>query len=96
LFAGQSKSESIDILKDHNLKVTDVLVIVDRQLQRKKDGPPLQKAYSVRVHSLITMDEIIKYMIQTKKITDRQLQLLIADYRQYERWDMPKFAKGNV
>ena len=42
---------------------------------------------------LITMSEVIDYMIQTNTVTNVQLQRLTNDYRKFERWDMPDFAK---
>lgn len=93
LFAGQSKTEAIEIIKDHNLTVTDIIVVVDRQLQRKKDGLQLEKKHKLKLHALITMDEIVSYMKKTNTITKQQLANLVADYRGFERWDMPAFAK---
>jgi orotate phosphoribosyltransferase len=93
LFAGKSKSEAIDLLKDQNMEVTDVLVIIDRQLERKKEGPCIEKKYGIRLHSLITMEELIKYMIASNAITQEQLILLVRDYRQFERWRMPAFCQ---
>lgn len=93
LFAGGSKTESIEIVKQHKLTVTDIIVVIDRQLQRKKDGPSLQEKYNLKLHSLITMEEIINYMKKRKAISKKQLAALIQDYRQYERWHLPKFAK---
>lgn len=93
IFAGESKNESIEIIRNHNLQATDILVVIDRQLQRKKDGPPVDKRNNVQLHSLVTMDDIINYYKKMHKLTKQQLDLLIRDYRQYERWDMPKFAQ---
>lgn len=92
IFAGESKKEAIDIIKQHNLHVSDIIVIVDRQLQRKKDGLTVQDHHKVNLHSLIKMEEIVSYMRKKKYMSDRQLELLIRDYRQYERWDMPFFC----
>ncbi len=93
IFAGESKDEAIQIIKDHNLEVTDIIVIVDRQLQRKKDGPRVQDKHGIGLHSLIKMEEIVDYMMQNKHMTKEQLELVIRDYRQFERWDLPKFAE---
>lgn len=93
IFAGESKKESIEIMKNHDLVVTDIIVVVDRQLQRKKDGPTVQDQYGVDLHALITMEEIIEFMIAKEHISKRQLDLLIADYRQHERWYLPRFAQ---
>jgi len=92
IFAGQSKAESIEIIKDHNLDVTDIIVVIDRQLQRKKDGPTIQDKHRIKLHALITMEEIVSYYISHHRIEDHQLKLLIRDYNQFERWDLPRFA----
>jgi len=92
LFAGKSKIGAIETIKKYGLTVTDIIVIVDRQLQRKKDGPSLQNKYQLKLHSLITMDEIVGYMIKKEAISKIQLEALVRDYRQYERWDTPGFA----
>ncbi len=96
IFAGESKKEAIDIIKQHNLYVSDIIVIVDRQLQRKKDGLTVQEHHKVNLHSLIKMEDIVDYMKRKKAITDRQLEFLVRDYRQFDRWDMPEFAKEGV
>lgn len=93
LFAGESKRQSIEIIKEHGYEITDIIVIVDRQLQRKKDGLPIQEKYGVKLHSLIKMEEIVEFMIKKKRITKKQLKKLIDDYRRFERWDMPKFVQ---
>ena len=38
------------------------------------------------------MTEIVDYMQAQGKITDTQLEQLIADYRSYDRWQLPGFA----
>lgn len=93
LFAGESKIEAINILHEHGFKVTDIIVIIDRQIQRKKDGPTLEKRFNLKVYTLVTMSEVVEYMKQTNTITKKQLENLIEDYRRFERWDMPDFAK---
>lgn len=93
IFAGESKDEALEILKKHGYKVTDIIVVIDRQLQRKKNGPDIEDKWKLTLHSLITMSEIIKYMLDTNTISKVQLNKLIKDYRRYERWQMPEFAK---
>lgn len=92
LFAGESKREAIRIILDHGFRVTDILVVIDRQLQRKKDGPTLQDEFGLKLHALITMDEIVAHMGRQNAITDTQLRDLARDYRRFERWDLPDFA----
>lgn len=96
IFAGESKHEAIEIIKDHNLEVTDIIVVIDRQLQRMKDGPSVERRYNIQLHSLITMQEIVTYMQKKKTITKTQMTNLVRDYRLYERWNMPEFAKEGV
>lgn len=93
IFAGESKAESIEIIKNHLLEVTDIIVIIDRQLQRKQDGLTIEQKHHIALHSLITMEEIVTYMQKEQKITHEQLVSLIADYRRFERWYLPKFAR---
>ncbi len=96
IFAGESKHEAIEIIKDHNLDVTDIIVVIDRQLERVKDGPPVEHRHNIQLHALITMQEIVMYMQKRKAITKKQLKNLVSDYRLFERWNLPKFAKEGV
>ncbi len=96
LFAGESKGEAIQILQDAECRVTDVMVVIDRQIQRVKDGPSLQDKWGVRLHTLTTMSEIVELMIETNVITQQQLKNLVEDYQKFERWDTPKFVRKEV
>lgn len=93
LFAGESKNEFLEVLGKEEYQVTDIIVVIDRQLQRKKDGLTIQDKWHLKLHRLITMDEIVNYMKERQLISKEQLSNLIKDYRKFERWDMPKFAK---
>lgn len=93
LFAGESKQEALEILKNHGYEVTDIIVAIDRQLERKKDGPRVQDKWNLDLHSLITMSEIVAYMQEKQVITAEQLQNLRQDYRRFDRWDQADFAK---
>lgn len=93
IFAGESKNESLEILRQKGYKVSDIIVVIDRQLQRKKDGLPVEKKWELKLHSLITMTEIVDYLISETKISSEQLERLKEDYRKFERWNMPNFAK---
>ncbi len=93
LFAGESKNESIEVLQELGYEVTDIVVAIDRQIQRKADGPTLQERWGIRLHSLVNMSQVVEYMVATGTITDEQLEALREDYRAFERWDMPTFAR---
>lgn len=94
LFAGESKNEALEILKNHGYTVTDIIVVIDRQLQRKKEGPRVQDKWNLKLHALITMSEIINYMQTKNAITAQQLENLRRDYRRFDRWDQADFAKN--
>jgi orotate phosphoribosyltransferase len=91
LFTGQSKRAALRLLRAEGLVVTDIVVVIDRQLQRKSDGPSLQDEFGLALHALIRMTEIVDYMIRRRAITARQLDALVADYRAHERWFPPDF-----
>lgn len=93
LFNADTKKRAVAKLKELGYAVTDVVVVIDRQLQKKADGPSLEKLHGVRLHSLITMDEIVKFLLIEKKLSQQRLQDLITDYREYERWHLPVFAQ---
>lgn len=92
IFDGQSKRRAISVLDALGYRVSDVLVIIDRQLQRKDDGPPIDEAFDLKLHSLITMSEIVDYMLVHGDITPEQLAMLIRDYRMFDRWELPDFV----
>lgn len=96
IFDGRSKRVSIEILQELGFDVSDVVVIIDRQLQRMDKGPPIEQAYDVELHSLITMTDIIDYMIARGAITPEELQMLVDDYTRYERWTLPGFVTGGA
>lgn len=93
IFDGNSKRLAISNLRELGYKVSDVVVIIDRQLQRVEDGPPIEKAFNLKLHALITMSEIVDYMLARQEITADQLNALVADYNRYERWTVPTFAR---
>ncbi len=93
IFAGEVKRGTIEQLQEDGIEVTDVVVVVDRQLQRKNDGPSLQEQFGVNLHSLITMSQVVDYMREADVITEGFLERLREDYRRFERWHMPSFAR---
>jgi orotate phosphoribosyltransferase len=96
LFNGSTKKKAVEQLKKLGYEVTDVIVAIDRQLQKKADGPDLETLHQVKLHSLITMEEIVAHLVKQKKITPSQLVNLKKDYQEYERWYLPKFAQGAI
>lgn len=94
LFAGESKRKAIHLLRESGFTITDIVVVIDRELQRVENGPPLQTEFNLKLHSLITMSEIVAYMLQENAISKKQLADLMADYQSRERWEMPDFVKS--
>jgi orotate phosphoribosyltransferase len=92
IFDGHSKRQAILSLHKLGYRVSDVVVIIDRQLQRIMDGPPIEQAFDLRLHSLITMSDIVDYMLAQGALTSHQLEMLVRDYRHYRRWTLPRFA----
>ncbi len=91
LFRGHGKRAALRHLHAQGLVVTDIVVIIDRQLQRISDGPPLQDEFGLALHALIRMTDLVDYMTDRRAITARQLDALVADYRAHERWFPPDF-----
>ena len=94
VFDGHSKRQAITTLQQLGFQVSDIVVIIDRQLQRKQDGPPVEEAHSLKLHSLITMSDIVEYMSDHNEISPAQVEMLISDYTRHERWTMPRFARS--
>ncbi len=75
------------------LDVGSSVVIIDRQLQRREDGPSLEEM-GIDTYSLITMQDIVAYMKNVGAITPVQMARLIEDYRGFDRHHMPEFARA--
>lgn len=59
LTTGDSIKYSYDVLKDHKLKPTGVIIIVDRQENNAKKE--LEDLFKIPIFSIITKEEIFKY-----------------------------------
>lgn len=92
IFDGRSKRQALAKLGELGYTVSDIVVIIDRQLQRQADGPCVEQDFGLKLHSLIDMEEIVDYMSARGLISDRDLQVLVEDYRRYSRWHLPAFA----
>ncbi len=96
LFAGESKREALEYMTEIGLEVTDIVVIIDRQLQRRVDGEPIQLKFNANLHYLVDMDDIVAELLTRKALSDEQLKNLISDYNLYERWRLPSFADKSM
>jgi orotate phosphoribosyltransferase len=62
--AGHSKAESIAVLESAGLKITDVLVVVDRQM----GGVEEMAARGYTVHSALKLTEILDILLRLERI----------------------------
>jgi len=67
---GQSKIESITVLEAAGLKIVDMLVVIDRQM----GGAEEMAARGYRLHSTLTLTDILDILLRLKRITKRQHQ----------------------
>ncbi len=94
VFHGTSTRVALENYKKRGFRndITDLIYFIDRQLQRTDKGPSLVHD-GYRLHRVLTMDEIVQYMIDNDAITPQQLEDVIHDYRLFERHDLPPFAQ---
>ncbi len=67
---GGSKIETIKALEAEGLKVTDIAVVVDRA----QGGAEQMSAAGYKLHSVITLPEILELLVKEKKITAQTAQ----------------------
>lgn len=72
---GTSKFEAIKRLRDRGIKVTDVIVLIDREQGASED---LAKR-GIRLHSAFGLNQIFDYYLRTNKI-DLKRYKLVMDY----------------
>jgi orotate phosphoribosyltransferase len=100
IFHGTTSKGALQILFDHGYGhiVRDLIYIIDRQLERRHDehgkGNTSLAAHGHRIHSMITMEDIIDYMVENGAITPAQLEDVIHDYDLYPRHRTPRFLRA--
>ena len=73
--SGKSLLETIDEVENEGLKVSDIVVVLDRE----QGGKELLERKGYRVHSLFTITETINILKEVGKITDEEI-LRIKDF----------------
>ncbi len=73
--SGKSLLETIDEVENEGLKVSDIVVVLDRE----QGGKELLEKKGYRVHSLFTITETINILKEVGKITDKEV-LRIKDF----------------
>lgn len=67
---GSSVLETVEVLQKEGLKVTDAIVLLDRE-QGGKDN---LQAHGIRLHSVCTLSKILEILEQQKKIDDEMVR----------------------
>ena len=73
--SGKSLLETIDEVENEGLKVSDIVVVLDRE----QGGKELLERKGYRVHSLFTITETVNILKEVGKITDEEI-LRIKDF----------------
>lgn len=63
-----SKLEAIEILRDSGVKVSDVVVLVDRE----QGGGEQLKKKEIKLHYALTLNKLLDYYLDEKKLTKKQ------------------------
>lgn len=71
---GLSKIESINALKENNLIVNDVLVLIDRE----QGGEKALKEKNIRLHSFLKITEILEILLKEKFLSQEKFNEVIA------------------
>ena len=80
---GGSKMTFIDGIKQAGAAVNDVLVILDRE----QGGSETLSKEGVKLHSLITLKELLEYMKSNKLLIDEQYNNVIAYLDNPDAWE---------
>ncbi len=67
---GASKLEVLGNLQEAGLKVSDIIVLVDRG----QGGPQLMAHHGLRCHTVATMEEVLEILLQSNLITPDKLE----------------------
>ncbi len=71
---GGSSIESLEVLAEHNIKVTDLVCLVDRQGSAEKN----LQSHHCTLHSMITLTQILDILLTHNKINHTQYQQAIT------------------
>ena len=90
LTTGATKIDTINLLNKcaENIKFQGLIITIDRE-ETLSDNSKLsakeefEKQTSIKVHSIVTMSEIISHLYSTKKINQKQFEILIQYQLKY-------------
>jgi len=90
---GSSKVETIAGFESAGLKVSDISVAIDRSI----DGSDFLAKNNVKLHSLITLNDIIKILLEDGSISDSQVtQIIEFQSTQVNDKNPKKIIKNNI
>ncbi|HLD58735.1 MAG TPA: orotate phosphoribosyltransferase [archaeon] len=79
---GASKFEAIAPLQENNLKVKDIVVLVDREQGGTKELA--EKGYAL--HSVLKISDVLKILKQNQKISEQQFSDIEVYFKNPEEW----------
>src|SRR3989338_5369720 len=79
---GASKFEAITPLQENNLKVKDIVVLVDREQGGTKELA--EKGYAL--HSVLKISDVLKILKQNQKISEQQFSDIEVYFKNPEEW----------
>ncbi len=71
---GGSSIESLEVLAEHHIKVTDLVCLVDRQGSAERN----LRAHHCTLHSMITLTQILDILLAHQKINQTQYQQAVS------------------
>ena len=83
---GASKLEAIAPLEQAGLKVSDITVLVDREQGGKQE----LEAKGYKLHSVLSITELLKSLKKTSKISEEQFKDLKSYFKNPEKWQEGK------
>lgn len=70
--SGGSLLETVGILRDEGLVVTDAVIVLDRE----QGGASILRRNGVRVHSLLTLGKLVKMLRDAGRINDETVEIV--------------------
>ncbi|XP_008512925.2 uridine 5'-monophosphate synthase [Equus przewalskii] len=68
--SGSSVLETVEVLQKEGLKVTDAIVLLDRE----QGGKDMLRAHGIRLHSVCTVSKVLEILEQQKKINPEMVE----------------------
>jgi uridine monophosphate synthetase len=89
---GWSKLDFVEGLRFRGLEVKDCMVVVDRE----QGGTETLEKSSVKLHSLITLKEVLSYMLKKSQVSREDYDNMLEYVENPEAWEKKTNAKPAV